>query len=145
MLLRYLGRDVRTDPERLLAQEISTFIGGLPVSIAHVASYVGFSGITLEELAETFRERTGAATDEANDLPSMFREASSSYDGTLAIVWESTLCELTQDARDVLNVLAYLDCSSVPQTMLWGIHEDPILHFLDIREEIRYAVCVLRL
>lgn len=146
MLLRYLGRDARTDPERLLAQEISAFVGGLPVAIAHMAGYVGFSDITLEELIETFREwrkRTGAATDEADDLPSTFREASFSYDGTLAMVWEVTLRELTQDARDVLNILAYLNCSSVPRAMLWGMHEDPILHFLDIRERIRYAVFVL--
>jgi hypothetical protein len=75
--------------ERLLVQEISAFVGGLLVSIAHVAGYVGFSEITLEEPAETFREwrkRTGTATDEADGLPSMFREASSSDDGTLAIV-----------------------------------------------------------
>ena len=146
MLLRYLGRDVRTDPERLLAEDISSFVGGLPVAIAHVAGYVGFSDITLEELIETFREwrkRTGAATDEADDLPATFREASFSYDGTLAMVWEVTLRELTQDARDVLNILAYLNCGSVPRTMLWGIHEDPVLHFLDTREKIRCVICIL--
>jgi len=146
MLLRYLGRDVRTDPERVLAEDISSFVGGLPVAIAHVAGYVGFSDITLEELIETFREwrkRTGAATDEADDLPATFREASFSYDGTLAMVWEVTLRELTQDARDVLNILAYLNCGSVPRTMLWGIHEDPVLHFLDTREKIRCVICIL--
>ena len=147
MLLRYLGRDARTDRERQLAKEISAFVGGLPVAIANVAGYVGISDITLEELIETFREwrkRTGAATDEADDLPATFRQASFSYDGTLAMMWEVTLRELTQDARDVLNILAYLNCGSVPLTMLWGMHEDPILHFLDIREKIRYALCVSR-
>lgn len=75
--------------KRLLVQEISAFVGDLLVSIEHVAGYVGFSEITPEELAKTFREwrkRTGTATDEADDLPSTFREASSSSDGTLAIV-----------------------------------------------------------
>jgi hypothetical protein len=140
MLLRYLGRDVRTDPERHLANEISAFVGGLPVAIAHVAGYVSFSQYTLEELIETFRQwrkRTGVATDEADDLPVAFREASFSYDGTLAMVWEVTLRELSQDACDVLNILAYLNCEAVPQKMLWGMHEDPSLHFLDTREKIR--------
>jgi hypothetical protein len=144
MLLRYLGRDARTDPESLLAKEISAFVGGLPVAIAHVAGYVSFSDITLEELIETFREwrkRTGAATDEADDLPAAFREASFSYEGTLAMVWEVTLRELSQDARNVMNILAYLNCDMVPKTMLWGMHEDPILHFLDSREKIRYDPC----
>jgi hypothetical protein len=140
MLLKYLGRDVRNDPEKQLAREISAFVGGLPVAIAHVAGYVSFSQYSLEELIETFREwrkRTGVATDEADDLPATFREASFSYDGTLAMVWEVTLRELTQDACDVLDILAFLNCAAVPQNMLWGMHEDPSLQFLDIREKIR--------
>lgn len=34
MLLKYLGRDVRNDPERQLAMEVSANVGGLPVAIA---------------------------------------------------------------------------------------------------------------
>jgi hypothetical protein len=140
MLLSYLGRHVRNDPERHLANEISTFVGGIPIAIAHVAGYVSFSEISLGELIETFRQwrkRTGVATDEADDLPEAFREASFSYDGTLAMVREVTLRELSQDASDVLNILAYLNSEAVPQRMLWGMHEDPSLHFLDIRESFR--------
>lgn len=142
MLLRYLDRDVQNDPERHLAQEISAFVGGLPVAIGHVAGYVSFSQGTLDELIETFREwrkRTGVATDEADDLPVAFREAAFSYDGALAMVWEVTLRELTEDARDLLHILAYLNCASVPQDMLWRVHEDESLQFLDIREKQRQA------
>lgn len=140
MLLRYLDRDVRNDPEQQLAREISAFVGGLPVAIAHVAGYVSYSRYSLEEVIETFREwrkRTGVATDEADDLPATFREASFSYDGMLEMVWEVTLRELSQDARDVLNILAYLNCATVPRNMLWGMHEDPSLQFLDTRESLR--------
>lgn len=140
MLLKYLGRDVDNDSERHLAKEISVFVGGLPVAIAHVAGYVSYSGYSLEELIETFREwrkRSGMATDEADDLPAAFREASFSYDEALTMVWEVTLRELTQDARDVLNLLAYLNSTSVPEDMIWTIHADPILSFLDPREKIR--------
>lgn len=109
------------------------------MAIAHVAGYVSYSGYSLEELIETFREcrkRSGMATDEADDLPAAFREASFSFDEALTMVWEVTLRELTQDARDVLNLLAYLN-STVPEDMIWTIHSDPILSFLDPREEIR--------
>jgi hypothetical protein len=143
MLLSYLNRDIETDPEKHLANEISAFVGGLPVAIAQVAGYVSYSQYELGELIQIFRQwrkRAGVATDEADDLPATFREASFSYEGTLAMVWEITLRELTQDARDVLNVLAYLNSASVPKDMLWRMHEDPILHFLDTRESIRYAV-----
>lgn len=140
MLLSYLGRDTMRDPEKDLAKEVSVFVGGLPVAIAHVAGYVTFSEITLEELIETFREwrkRTGIATDEADDLPASFREASFSYDETLAMVWEVTLRELTEDARDLLNILAHLNCEAVPQRMLWALHDEPSLRFLDPREKVR--------
>lgn len=140
MLLHYLDRDVEKDPEKHLANEISAFMSGLPVAIAQVAGYVSYSGYTLEELIETFRQwrrRTGVATNEADDLPAAFLETSVSYEGTLAMVWEVTLRELSQDARDVLNVMAYLNCAAVPRDMLWRTHDDPNLHFLDIREGIR--------
>lgn len=140
MLLRYLDRDVRADPERHLALEISAFVGGLPVAISQIAGYISYSQYTLEELIETFRQwrkRTGVATDEADDLPVAFREASFTYEGALQMVWEVTLRELTEDARDIINLLAYLNCGSVPQDMLWRMHEDEILQFLDPREKIR--------
>ena len=140
MLLRYLGRDVKADPERYLAREISAFVGGLAVAIAHVAGYVAYAEYSLKELIEIFRQwrkRTGMATDEADDLPVAFREAAFSYEGTLAMVQEVTLRELTESARDVLNILAYLNCSSVPQNMLWGMHDDPSLQFLNLIEKIR--------
>lgn len=140
MLLRYLGRDGDNDPEKNLAKDISAFVGGLPVAIAHVAGYVSHSGSSLNELIETFREwriRTGIATDGADDLPPSFRETSFSYDDALTMVWDVALRELTEDSRQVLNIIALLNCSSVPVDMLWRIHEDPSLQFLDIREKIR--------
>ena len=139
MILRYLDRKVETDPERNLAREISAFVGGLPVAIGHVAGYVSFSDYSLEEVIETFQEwrkRSGVATDEEDDLPAAFREASFDYDLALMMVWEVILRELTEDARDLLNILAYLS-ASVPQDMLWRVHEDESLQFLDQRERLR--------
>lgn len=140
MLLRYLGRDEETDTERRLAEEISVFVGGLPVAIAHVAGYLGYSEYSLEEMIETFRQwrrRTGTATSEEDDLPISFRKASFSYDETLAMVWSVTLRELSKDSSDVMNVLAYLNGEAIPETMLWRVHEDPNLHFPDKRESNR--------
>ena len=140
VLLKFLGRDVRTDAERHLAREISSFVGGLPVALAQVAGYVAFSESTLEELIEIFqqwRRRAGVATMEDDDLPPAFREAAFSYEDTMQMVWAVTLRELSEDARSVLNILAYLDCTSVPQDMLWRIHEDETLQFMDTREKIR--------
>lgn len=140
MLLRYLNRPVETDPERHLAKEISTFVGGLPVAIAHVAGYCEFSDLTLVELIQVFRQwrtRAGIAVHEEDELPLVFREASFSYDDALAMVWNITLRELTEDASDLMNVLAFLNCEAIPESMIWGLYEDQLLQSFDKREAFR--------
>ena len=141
MLLQFLGRpNPRNDPERALAQEISGLVGGLPVAISHVAGYVAYSECTLSELLEIFKQRrrhTGVATSEDDDLPASFRQASFSYDDTLAMVWNITLRELPSDARDLIFILAYLNCEAVPESMLCAVHQESFLEFLDSREKIR--------
>lgn len=140
MLLRYLGRDINSDPERYLAKEISIFVGGLPVAIAHAAGYIAYSDYDLAEVIETFREwrkREGIATDEADDLPASFREAAVSYNDILAMVWNVVLRELSQDCTDVINLLSFLNSEAIPEKIIWGVHEDPILDFLDVREKTR--------
>ena len=143
MLLQYLDRpDPKNDPEQGLAQEISGLVGGLPVAISHVAGYVAYSQCSLFELLEIFKQRrrhTGAAINEDDDLPASFRQASFSYDDTLAMVWNITLRELSADARDLTYILAYLNCEAVPEYMLCAVHPEHILEFLDSRESIRYA------
>jgi hypothetical protein len=141
MLLQYLERaDPLRDPERDLAQQISGLVGGLPVAISHVAGYVSYSQCSLSELLEIFKQRrrhTGAATSEDDDLPASFRQASFSYDETLAMVWNVTLRELSTDARDLTYILAYLNCEAVPESMLCTVHPEAFLEFLDSREKIR--------
>ena len=141
MLLQYLERpNPKHHPERSLAEEISALVGGLPVAISHVAGYVAYSQCSLSELLEIFKQRrrhTGAAVTEDDDLPASFRQASFSYDETLAMVWNVTLRELSADARDLTYILAYLNCEAVPESMLSAVHPEPSLEFLDAREKIR--------
>lgn len=140
MLLSYLRRSSNDAEQRELAKEISSFVGGLPIAIAHVAGYADYSDYTLEDLLEIFREWrkvVGVATDEADDLPASFRQDAFSYDDTLAMVYNVTLRELNADAQNLMNILAYLNCDAVPETMIWNMHEEPSLRFLDSREKFR--------
>ena len=141
MLLQYLERpNPKHHPERSLAVEISALVGGLPVAISHVAGYIAYSQCSLSELLEIFKQRrrhTGAAITEDDDLPASFRQASFSYDETLAMVWNVTLRELSADARDLTYILAYLNSEAVPESMLSAVHPEPYLEFLDAREKIR--------
>ncbi|KAL9043636.1 MAG: hypothetical protein Q9214_003184, partial [Letrouitia sp. 1 TL-2023] len=148
MLLQYLDRrDPGSDKERAVAQEISGLVGGLPVALSHVAGLAAYSECTLSELLEIFKQRrrhTGAATSEDDDLPASFRQASYSYDETLAMVWNVTLRELSGDARDLIYILAYLNCEAIPESMLCDIHTESFLEFLDCREMIRQRSLVKR-
>lgn len=141
MLLNYLKKDSQDDHEQRLAEEVSSFVGGLPVAIAHVAGYAAYSDCTLEELLETFRQwrrRAGVATDEADDLPASFRRAAFSYDETLAMVWNVTLRDLNRDAQDLIYILAYLNPEAVPESMIWSYHDDTYLdEFLNKDETLR--------
>ena len=141
MLLQCLNRANTTDDtERSIAQEISGLVGGLPVALSHVAGLAAYSECTLSELLEIFKQRrkhTGAAMSEDDDLPASFRQASYSYDETLAMVWNVTLRELPIDARDMIYILAYLNCEAIPESMLFDVHQESFLDFLDSREKIR--------
>jgi hypothetical protein len=110
------------------------------VAIAHVAGYISYSQCPLDELLEIFKQRriaTGLATDETDDLPASFRQASFSYDETLAVVSHVTLRELPSDSQNLVYILAYLNCEAVPESMLFRVHSDPSLDFLDSREHMR--------
>lgn len=143
MLLKYLQREpIETNPERELSREISSLVGGLPVAIAHVAGYMSFSQCPFDELLDIFKQRriaTGLATDETDDLPASFRQASFSYDETLAVVSHVTLRELPTDSQNLVYILAYLNCEAVSESMLFRIHFDASLEFLDSREHTRFV------
>lgn len=140
MLLSYLRKAPDGDEQEELAREISSFVGGLPIAIAHVAGYADYSDYALDDLLEIFRDWrkvVGVATDEADDLPASFRQDAFSYDDTLAMVYNVTLRELNADAQSLMNILAYLNCEGVPESMIWNMHEDSDLAFLDSREKHR--------
>ena len=53
------------------------------------------------------------------------------------MVWNVTLRELPIDARDMIYILAYLICKAIPESMLFDVHQERFLDFLDSREILR--------
>lgn len=53
------------------------------------------------------------------------------------MVWNVTLRELTIDARDMIYILAYLNCEAILESMLFDVHQERFLDFLDSRGIIR--------
>jgi hypothetical protein len=54
-----------------------------------------------------------------------------SYHETLKVVCDFFQRELPRHSRDLVNILAYFNSEAIPQTMLWQMHDDPALKFLN--------------
>jgi hypothetical protein len=145
MLLHYFrDEDVENTPEEVLAEELATLVGGLPVSIALAAKHIASARRPIreaEEMADIFKatlkeaQTTTRSQDGQDGEDSGRREhpnrAGLSYQETLKVVCEFFQRELPRHSRDLVNILAFFNSEGIPQKMLWTQHEDPGLKFLD--------------
>lgn len=119
-------RQLRTHPEYKLAGEIASLAERLPLALAHIAGYLQVSKCTLTDFVQLWNERRrhtkGLA---AQDSP-----LSLSTDRALETVWNIGLREVTIDARELLDILAFLDSETIQRGLLVGEHEEPSLDFL---------------
>ena len=58
-------------------------------------------------------------------------------------MWNIGLREVTIDARELLNILAFLDSDTIQKDLLVGEHEEPSLDLLHSSEAFRYAIGLL--
>ena len=140
MLLHYF-RDEPVDdtPEEVLAQELATLVGGLPVSIGLAAKYIASARRPIreaEEMAEIFEAtlkdaQTTMSHDGDNGDHKNLNRTTLSYQETLKVVCDFFQRELPRHSRDLVNILAYFNSEAIPQNMLWTMHEDPALKFLN--------------
>jgi len=59
-------------------------------------------------------------------------------DKALEIVWNIGLREVTIDARELLNILAFLDSDTIQKDLLVGEHSEISLEILHSSESFRY-------
>jgi hypothetical protein len=106
----------RGGSEQDSAKKLSTELGGLPLAIAHFAGYVAKSQCTLEQMLESFQHRLKSSQIwSQTELTSV-----SGYTHTLETVWNLAFRRLTPDARELLDILAFLESDEAPEEMFVG-------------------------
>ncbi|MCJ1405770.1 hypothetical protein MMC11_009000, partial [Xylographa trunciseda] len=132
---------LRSHPEYKLAGEIASLAEKLPLALAHIAGYIQVSGCTLTDFVQLWNERRGStrsSTHVANPLML-------STDKALETVWNIGLREVTTDARELLNILAFLDSEMIQRKLLVGEHKEPSLDFLHSDQAFRYKRMIVEL
>ena len=122
-------------PEYNIAGVIAKEAEGLPLALAHIAGYVQVSKCTLTDFVQLWNERR-------RNSRSVNLSANSSMlstDKALETVWTIGLREVTIDARELLNILAFLDSDCIQRKLLVGEHEEPSLDFLHSDQAFRFG------
>lgn len=126
-------RHLRSHPEYKLAGEIATLAERLPLALAHIAGYLQVSKCTLTDFVQLWNERRRHT--KAVAQPSTYPVLST--DRALETIWNIGLREVTIDARELLNILAFLDSETIQRNLLVGEHEEPLLDFLHSHQTFR--------
>lgn len=126
-------RQLRSHPEYKLAGEIATLAERLPLALAHIAGYLQVSKCTLTDFVQLWNERRR----HTKHLGQPSSYPTQSTDRALETVWNIGLREVTIDARELLNILAFLDSETIKRNLLVGEHKEPSLDFLHSDQTFR--------
>lgn len=101
LLYKYLERAAKDD-------NIAEITGGLPLAVTTIAGYISESESSLEEFLEVMKRSSNAWQDSKNTCIR-------NYDKTLGTVFDIALAELPENARKLINILAFLNPDCVPE------------------------------
>lgn len=115
LLLDLAQQDDPSEEDIVAARGISRVVGGLPIAIAHIAGYMFNSAVTLPELIPRLQ------TQEAYTIWSSEKTWSTAmYEQRLDMVWHVALQELSEEAMDLLHILAMMNPDVIQEAMLIG-------------------------
>ena len=123
-------QEMSSHPEYKLAGEIASLAERVPLALAHIAGFVQVSSCTLTDFVQLWNERRRHTRQVPNPL-------ALSTDKALETVWNIGLRGVTIDARELLNILAFLDSETIQRRLLVGEHEEPSLDFLHSDQTFR--------
>jgi hypothetical protein len=137
LLLKYTQpgldtKDIRSHSEFKLAGDIAKLAERLPLALSLIAGYILVSRCSLTDFVELWDERRRNVQTQG-EIPA------SSTEAALETAWNLGLREVPPDARELLNILAFLDPDTIQSEMLVDSHEEKILELLHVKEAGRYA------
>ena len=96
--------------DALAAEEICQDIGGHPLAIIHMSSFLQNRGYSYEEFLAFYHKYAQKVF--VKDQPRV------DYDRSLSTVWNSSLQMLSSNARNLLNLLSFFDPDSISESLL---------------------------
>ena len=130
------SRGLRSHPEYKLAGEIATLAERMPLALAHIAGFVQVSKCTLTDFVRLWDERHRLAGRFSQNVVT----SKLSTHRVLETVWSIGLRDVTMDARELLNILAFLDSENIQRNLLVGEHVERSLSFLHSDQTFRFGM-----
>ncbi|KFY38174.1 hypothetical protein V495_06714 [Pseudogymnoascus sp. VKM F-4514 (FW-929)] len=110
MLLWQINKNQKRNESRELALKLGKRLGGLPIVLHHVASYISMRGISIQEALETYEQSDGFLRIQG-DIPASEKL---SYQVGMSNIWAPTISRLPLNSRELLNILALFDPDQIP-------------------------------
>ncbi|KIX07637.1 uncharacterized protein Z518_02290 [Rhinocladiella mackenziei CBS 650.93] len=137
LVFNHLRGSSSTEQDKAAAATISELVGGLPLALVTVSGYIRASACSLAEYRANFT-RSSRIWTRGN------KETAGGYEKTLATVFSLALSELSTDASSLLNILAFLNPDSVPESIFRKRQNNADLDFLGDSERYIEMVRELR-
>jgi hypothetical protein len=136
LLIKCLRRDPAkvTEEDQKVLQEVSDMIGGLPLAIIHIGGYISESKHRLSYFRDFFKSRWQRYAWGGKSVVEQYHKR-------LEIVWDLALDELPANARQLINIMAYLNPDEIPEEWLAeDIAKDPDWGFPSDRSMAEYVM-----
>ena len=128
--------DAYTHPDYEIAKKASHLVERLPLALIMVAGYVTVSKASLDEFLEIWDEKQKFRAKQAKRSRLITEGA---LDSAVDLLWDIGISELSVPARNLLEILSFLDPENIPQDLLVGDHNEEYLEFLNSTEASLYV------
>ena len=128
LLFRCIQRDPIDDKESESAKQLSDLLDGLPLALATIGGYINQTVSTVPEFLENLKRSSNAW--EASAIGPAIQ-----YEKTLKTVFEIAFGELPDNARSLLNILAFLNPDSIPEELFISNIGSSVLNAMHTKAE----------
>lgn len=140
VLYSLTGKPPATDDDAAAAAEITSLLGGLPLAMAQVSTFITDRNCSYEELLELYKKSAERVLTRS--------QAPSEYDYTSLTTWNVSLEKLSEKARILQNVLAFFNPDLIQERMILEtkaqIDDDRLDSLFDDFEYVKRAFRISR-
>lgn len=140
-------KDVPAHPDYTDAIRAADLVERLPLALIMVAGYVKVSRSTFQEspfqdFLEIWEEKSEFRTKNAKRNRLIVEGG---LDSSIDLLWDIGISELSVPARNLLEILAFLDPEKIQKELLVGDHTEEFLEFLNSTETTQYRRMIRQL